>query len=135
MDFMERYHKDPLFRKNHLEAVKKYKKRKAEERKRQKAALKIERKVWRLFSLGNNEKVKCCRITYLAATLGRTSKRLREWEQEGKLPKTIRYKNHRYYTFEHFNMIVAHWNRYKDDLSTFFAHINSDWDKVLKKKM
>lgn len=127
------YHKDKEFRKLQIQRVADYKKRKAKEKKLQKEQIKLDRKVWRKVRIANVV-VECCRIAFLASALGRGTKRLREWESMGKLPKTILVKGMRYYTKPHYTMIMNAWNRAEEgkNLKLFFEIIKDKWDETYK---
>ena len=129
--FKRKYQTDPIFRKLHIQRVTEYKRRKSREHKLQKEELKLERKQWREFKLPNGKVVECCRITFLASALGRKPKRVREWELEGRFPKTIRYKTQRYYTREHYNMVLLYCEKYKEYLNMFFVKVRENWNKYL----
>lgn len=125
-----RYKNDDLFRKEHIERVARYKKRKAEERKEERKNAIVERKVWRKVSLKGTIRL-CCRVGYLSKCLGRTTQTVRLWEKMNYLPKSIRIKNHRYYLKEHFELIMIMWNKYKNNLPKFFSEIRKDWNKKI----
>lgn len=124
------YHNNPAFKKEHKERVKSYKKRKAQERKLQKAQIKLERKVWRKVRI-DNVITECCKIAFLASAIGRGTKRIREWESAGFFPKTIKIKGLRYYTKKHFNLVTMQWSRCGNgkNLKEFFQKINENWNK------
>ena len=127
----QRYHNEPDFRQACLENIKTYRHRKRQERKALKEAIDIDRKVWRVFKVGKDKlPVKCCRVGYLAASIGRTAQTIRLWEKEGRFPKSIRYKDQRYYTKPHYNFILRIWRKHKDNLKQFLIEVNRGWEDV-----
>lgn len=125
------YRADRSVRESQVEANKKYRHKKAKERKELKEKLTHDRKVWREFKVDGNL-VKCCRSGYVAKCISRTTQTIRLWERKQFLPKTIRYKSHRYYTKYHHTLIISAWQKYPNDLSAFFNYINNNWNLYKK---
>ena len=129
------YKTDPNFRALHKSRVKKYKQKKAKERKAEKLKLKYEKSIWREFDV-EGVSTPCCRIGFVANKLDREVQTLRLWERKGFLPKTIRYRNQRYYTKYHYLLILYVWRLYnygEINITAFYKQVWDDWDKEKEK--
>jgi len=124
-----RYRADSEYREQQKKRVADYKKRKSRERKELKELQRVERKVWRNFKI-DGKIILCCRIGHLAEALNRTVQTIRLWEDKGLFPKSIRYKNHRYYTQPHYYMIIRVWKDSKGNLQKFFTDVFKHWNDV-----
>lgn len=129
-----RYTNDPLYRKRKIELSKEHSKRKSDEKRRLKIKFKYNHVFWRDLNVGGIEH-KCCSISFLAFSLGRTVKTVRDWEKDGKLPVTFRYNNIRYYTRNHLKLMLKYWEkRKKSDLKDFFKIIREKWEYAYQKE-
>lgn len=123
-----RYNADPEFREVHKQRVIVARKKLQERRKAQKDIIKVEKKIWRNFKV-KDKVVRCCKIGYVAKSISRSSQTIRKWHLAKLLPETITYKGQRYYTENHYNMLVRFWNLYqKISLSRFFSEVSKNWN-------
>ena len=131
-----KYKTDPEFREAVKACTKSCVDRKAEEKRALKKVYSQEGRVWVEFRI-NGKVEKMCKIGFLAMKLARTPDRIKQWEKEGKMPKTFRYKNFRYYSEEQIKLILKIWRKYSHNqkqLSGFFSELRVEWNKLLEKK-
>jgi hypothetical protein len=127
--FKKRYKTDPEFRADHIAKVAQYKKRKAREKKELKERTQTERKIWRTFKV-NGVDTPCCRLGHLALSLERSVQTIRLWEDDNRFPKSIRYKNQRYYTKGQYDYVLSAWSRSRGNLEKFFADVTTNWNNI-----
>lgn len=129
-----RYANDPLYRKRKIELSIEHAKRKSEEKKMLKRKFKYNHSFWQDLNIGGVDH-KCCSISFLAFSLGRTVKTVRDWEKFGKLPVTFKYNNRRYYTRNHLKLILKYWEkRKKNNLEYFFKIVREKWEYAYQKE-
>ena len=120
-----RYQSDPEFRKSLIKRVTKYQKKK-----RLREADKDEI-VWKKFSIKIKNSlvpVEACRIGTIAVAINRSIQTLRIWEKSKFIPNcAFRFKGHRYYTKNQYDLFVKLWEKHKNDLNKFFAELNKHW--------
>lgn len=123
-----RYQTDPLYRKSLIENSKRYRKKQQKIKKIEKERSKVKHNYWITLRV-EGKLTECCKINFLSAALNRSNDTIRRWENEGNLPKTIKYNGIRYYTKQHYKMIVREWE-YKDSLESFFRKVKEKWNKL-----
>jgi hypothetical protein len=129
----KRYDTDPVYRQNVIDAVKRSRKKKAQERKIQKALEKLEKKIWKKFTVVDKE-IQCCRVGHLAKNIERDVQTIKLWEKKG-FPKTFLYKGQRYYTKKHFDHITKLYTKFKDqirrgNLGLFIQEVSKGWNEL-----
>lgn len=120
-----RYQSDPEFRKSLIKRVTKYQKKKR--------LREVERDgiAWKKFTIkikGEMKAVEACRIGTIADAIGRSIQTLRIWEKSKFIPKcAFRFKGHRYYTKNQYDLFIKMWEKHKNDLNKFFVELNKNW--------
>lgn len=123
-----RYKTDPEYRKRRKEINKKYQRKLSAEKKRIKAEQRKNKLIWKTFTISGKPTL-CCRLGHLAKSIGRESITIRLWIREGKFPETFKYNKQRYFTQNHYNLVIKLWNEY-GYCTKFFNEITNQWNKA-----
>lgn len=123
---MTRYRTDPVYRKNHKLAVKKYRKNKARKKHEEKLRTKAFKKYWmklRVDGIVHD----CCKVGFLAEALGLETQTLRAWHNRKNIPETIRYGNSRWYTKAHYDLILEAQEKFQGNRNKLFEYVTNKW--------
>lgn len=123
---MSRYRTDPVFRENKKAANKKYRKNQQKAARILKKKQKLYKKYWRKFKV-DGVIVDCCKIGYLAETLGVEAQTVRAWHNRSQIPETFKFNKARYYTEKHFRLIHSCYAEFPTERNKFFTKVTNKW--------